>query len=201
VRKVSPPTPASEYYAAVWEKPYGGIRHRLYGESLKRYQDVMKEKGVDKAYWQDYTALPIWRNPTMNQSPPEYDLYLISHKKVEFKQSRATNNALLNELEPEQLVEINSETARIKGIHEGDWVLVESQNAVTGETRGVQAKAKLMEGIRPDTVSMSHHYGFWVHPTAKGTGPTPNKLFFTGEGYTVNTADQSFQVRVKVTRV
>ncbi len=199
--KVSSPTPASKYYAAVWEKPYGGIKHRLYGESLKRYQDVMREKRVDKAYWQDYTALPIWRNPTMNQSPPEYDLYLISHKKVEYKQSRATNNALLNELEPEQRVEINSETARIKGIQEGDWVLVESQNAVTRETRRVQAKAKLMEGIRPDTVSMSHHYGFWVHPTAKGKGPTPNKLFFTGEGYTVNTADQSFQVRVKVTKV
>ncbi len=137
----------------------------------------------------------------MNQSPAEYDLYLISHKKVEFKQSRTTFNALLNELEPEQRVEINSETARIRGIQEGDWVLVKSHNAVTGETRKVEAKAKLFEGIRPDTVSMSHHYGFWVHPTAKGKGPTPNSLYFTGEGYTINTADQSYHVKVNVTKI
>ncbi len=137
----------------------------------------------------------------MNQSPAEYDLYLISHKKVQFKQSRTTFNALLNELEPEQRVEINAKTAQARGIHDGDWVQVESHNAITGEARRIQAKAQIMEGIRPDTVSMSHHYGFWVHPTAKDKGPTPNSLFFTGEGYVSNTADQTYHVKVKVTRV
>ena len=137
----------------------------------------------------------------MNQSPYQYDFTLISHKKVEHKQSRTTFNALLNELEPEQRVEINTEVASKKGIKDDDWVWVESHNAVTGETRKLQAKARVMAGIRPDTVSMSHHYGFWVHPTARGKGPTPNSLFFTGAGYTVNTADQSFHVKVKVTKV
>ena len=137
----------------------------------------------------------------MNQSPPEYEFYLISQKKIEFKQSRTTFNALLNELEPEQRVEMNRETAVARGIRENDWVSVESHNAVTGETRRVKTKAKLVEGIRPDTVSMSHHYGFWVHPSAKEKGPTPNSLFFSGEGYVTNTADQSFHVKVRVTKV
>ncbi len=136
----------------------------------------------------------------MVQSPPEYDLYLISHKKIEYKQSRTTFNALLNEVEPEQRVEMNAETASKKGIADGDQVWVESHNAITGDTRRIEATAKVIESIRPDTVTMSHHYGFWVHPVAKGKGPTPNQLFFTGEGYVTNTADQFYQVKVKITR-
>jgi anaerobic selenocysteine-containing dehydrogenase len=194
------PIALSEYYAAVNDPPYYGARHRLYGEALKRYQDVMLQKGVGEIYRQDYTALPVWRQPTMNQSPSQYDLTLVSHKKIEFKQSRTTSNPLLNELGPEQRVIMNTKTAQARGIEDDDWVEVESHNAVTDDTRMVRAKAKLMEGIRPDTVSMSHHYGFWVHTWAKDKGPTPNSLFFTGEGYTVNTADQTFQVRVKVTK-
>jgi anaerobic selenocysteine-containing dehydrogenase len=197
--KVSP-IPANKFYAAVWDKPYGGIRHRLYGESLLGYQRTMRSKGADKIYWQDYTALPEWRTPTMDQSPAEYDLYLISHKKVEFKQSRTTFNALLNELEPEQRLEMNASAAAARGIQDGDWVWVESHNAVTGEKIRISSQVKLLEGIRPDTVSMSHHYGFWVHPWAKDKGPTPNNIFPVGEGYITNTADQSFHVKVKITK-
>ena len=61
-------------------------------------------------------------------------------------------------------------------------------------------RARLSEGIRPDTVGMPHHYGMWTHPSAKGQGPTANVLFFTGEGYVTNTADQSFQVKVRVSK-
>ncbi|MBI4303124.1 MAG: molybdopterin-dependent oxidoreductase [Chloroflexi bacterium] len=193
--------PVDKLYASVSARTSGGIRHRLYGESLKRYRDVMKDKGAGEIYWQDYTAFPTWRNPTMNQSPREYDLYLFSHKKIEFKQSRSTFNALLNELEPEQRLEMNHETARARGIQHNDEVWVESHNAVTGETKRLKAKVRLIESIRPDSVAMSHHYGSWVHPVAKGNGPTPNSIFYSGEGYVANTADQSFHVKVKVSKV
>jgi anaerobic selenocysteine-containing dehydrogenase len=192
------PWPANKVYPPATDPPFGGIRHRLYGESLKRYQDAMKEKGAPETYWRDYTALPTWRSPTMDNSPKEYDLYLISYKKIEFKQSRSTMIPLLNELEPEQRLIMNPTAARERGISDGDEVWVESHNAVTNETRKLKVKVQLMEGIRPDTVAMSHHYGFWVHPWAKGGGPTPNSIFFTGEGYVANTADQSFHVKVRV---
>jgi len=194
------PFSAKELYAPGWDPPYGGIKHRLYGESLKRYQDVMRQKSVPEIYWRDYTSLPTWRSPTMEESPPEYDLYLVSHKKIEFKQSRSTFIPLLNELEPEQRLEINPETAVARGIADGEGAWVESHNAVTGETRKVMTRVKRTEGIRPDTVSLSHHYGLWANPRAEGRGPTPNTLFFTGEGYVANTADQSFHVKVKVYR-
>jgi len=158
----------------------------------------MRKKGVEEIYWRDYTAFPKWRSPSMDASPPQYDLYLISYKKIEFKQSRATMIPLLNELEPEQRLLINPSTAKEKGISNGDEVWVESHNAVTNETRKLKAKVRYTEGIRPDTVAMSHHYGLWVHPWARKDGPTPNVLFFTGEGYVTNTADQSFHVKVRV---
>lgn len=200
--KVKGPIPATKYYGYAADPPFGGALHRLYGESLLRYQNEMRARGADEVYWRDYTPLPTWRAPTMEGSPPEYDLYLISFKKIEFKQSRASQIPLLAELAPRQCLEINPKTARARGINDGDEVWVESHNAVTGETRRVRAKVSDRESIRPDTVAMPHHFGEIArHPWAEGQGPTPNTLFFTGEGYVANTADQSFHVKVKVSRV
>ncbi|MFQ5897614.1 MAG: molybdopterin-dependent oxidoreductase [Candidatus Methylomirabilia bacterium] len=196
--KIKGPVPATRYYGYAVDPPFGGLRHRLYGESLLRYREEMKAKGAEEIYWQDYRPLPTWRPPTMEGSPPEYDLILISYKLVEFKQSRASFIPLLAELAPEQRLDINPKTAEARGIQDGDMVWIESHNAVTGETRKVQVRARLTEGIRPDTVGMPHHYGMWTHPWAKGQGPTANVLFFTGEGYVSNSADQSFQVKVRV---
>ncbi|GIX47178.1 MAG: molybdopterin oxidoreductase molybdopterin-binding subunit [Candidatus Tectimicrobiota bacterium] len=192
--------PAKKYYGYAQEPPFGGIRHRLYGESLLRYRDTMRAKGAAEIYWRDYTPLPTWRQPTMEGSPAQYDLYLISYKLIEFKQSRSSFIPLLAELAPEQRLDINPRTARARGIADGDEVWVESHNAVTGETRRVKVRARYTEAIRPDTVGMPHHYGMWVHPWAKGQGPAASELFFTGEGYVANTADQSFHVKVRVYR-
>jgi len=134
----------------------------------------------------------------MLASPGAYDLSLVSFKLIEHKQSRSSQIPLLAELAPEQGLEINPRTARARGIRDGDWVWVESHNAVTGETRKVRVRARLTEGIRPDVVGMPHHYGKRNHPWVREQGPASSGLFFTGEGYVANTADQSFQVRVKV---
>ena len=199
--KVKGPVPATKYYGYATDPPFGGAYpHRLYGESLLRYRNEMKAKGVDEIYWQDYTPLPTWRPLTADGSPADYDLYLISFKKIEFKQAR-TPIPLLVELAPTQEMEINTKTAEAKGITDGDECWVESQNAVTGETRKVKVTARHRESIRPDTVAMPHHYGEYAnHPWLKGQGPTPNDLFFTGEGYVSNTADQTYLVKVKVSK-
>jgi sulfite dehydrogenase (quinone) subunit SoeA len=161
----------------------------------------MEAKGADEIYWRDYTALPTWREPTMEQSPSEYDLYLISYHQIENKQSRTGFVSLLAELTPGQRVDMNPATARAKGLDDGQEVWVESHNAVTGETRGLKTFVAYSEAIRPDTVGMSHHFGLWTHPTSRGRGPSPNEIYPTGEGYMANTADQSFHVKVKVESV
>ena len=199
---VKGPVSPKKYYGYAQSPPFNGIRHRLYGEALLRYQREMRSKGVAQIYWQDYTPFPTWRDPTMWKSPPPYDLTLISYKKIEFKQSRGSQIPLLAELAPEQRLAINPAAARARGIENGDEAWVESHNAVTGETRRVRAKVELTEAIRPDVVALPHHYGEVArHPWTKGQGATPNTLFFTGEGYVTNTADNSFHVRVQVYKV
>ncbi|MDR7388142.1 MAG: molybdopterin-dependent oxidoreductase [Armatimonadota bacterium] len=197
--KIKGAVPATKFYGYATDPPFGGVRHRLYGEALLRYRLEMRERGVPEIYWRDYTPLPTWRKPTMEGSPPEYDLYLVSFKRIEHKQSRSSQVPLLAELARQAYVEINPRTARAKGIRDGEQVWVESHNAVTGETRRVRAVARYRESIRPDTVAMPHHFGGVArHPWADGQGPSPNSLFFTGEGYVANTADQSFHVKVRV---
>lgn len=188
---------AKDFYAYAWG--YGG-KHRLYGESLLSYQTAQIAAGVSSIYYRDYTAFPTWRQPTMESSPGGYDLYLISFKSIENKQSRSSFIPLLAEIAPKQGVLLNPKTAQARGIGEGDTVYVESHNAVTGETRAVKTLARLHQSIRPDTVAMSHHYGMTTHPNAKGQGPTPNELFFSTEGYVQCTQDASFQVKVRVYR-
>jgi anaerobic selenocysteine-containing dehydrogenase len=190
--------PPEKMYGYVTDPPFGGVTHRFFGESLLRYRDEMEAKGAEETYWRDYTPLPVWRTPTLEGSPSEYDLYLISYKLVEHKQSRSSFNAMLAELTPRQRVDINPRTARRLGVDDGELVWVESQNAVTGETRRVRVHAAFTEAIRPDTVGMPHHFGLWVHPASQGMGPSPNEIYYTGEGYVTNTADQSYLVKVRV---
>jgi anaerobic selenocysteine-containing dehydrogenase len=195
---VKGPIEASKYYGYAMDPPFGGVVHRFYGEPLLRYREEMRRKGAAEAYWRDYTPLPTWRAPTMEGSPSEYDLYLISYKKIEHKQSRTSSVPLLAELAGKQELTINSTTAKERGIEDGDEVWVESHNAVSGETRKVKVTARHTEGIRPDTVGMAHHFGGWTHPWQKGQGPSPNEIFYSGEGYVANTADQSYHVKVRV---
>jgi anaerobic selenocysteine-containing dehydrogenase len=195
------PVPASKYYAMAGDEPFHGIYpHRLYGEKLLDYQNQMRALGSDEIYWRDYTALPTWRELTADGSPSKYDLYLTSFHKIEFKQSR-TPLPMVVELADRAVLEINPATARARGIADGDNVWVESHNAVTGETRSIKVLASYRESIRPDTVAMPHHYGEHTnHPSLKDQGPTPNSLFFTGEGYVAQTADQTYLVKVQVTK-
>lgn len=194
--------PASKRYGYATNPPFGGIRHRFYGESLVVARSEMAQKGAPEAFLADYTAFPEWREPTMERSPVEYDLYLISFKLIEFKQGRTAQLPLVAELAPAQRLWMNPETARKRGIRDGDMVRVTSHNAVTNTTKSIDVSVALTEGIRPDTVGLPHHYGEVArHPWAKDQGPAAAQLFFTGEGYVSNTADQSFQVKVKVERL
>jgi anaerobic selenocysteine-containing dehydrogenase len=187
-------------YMRAWDSPYSGEKAHLYSEILHRFGGIMKDKGVDKIYYQDYTAFPTWRKLLMEQVPSDYDLYLISYKKVEHKQSRTAFNAILNELEPENTMVMNTVKATERGIQDGDVVKIGSYNAYTGQTYEVQCKASLTHGIRPDTVAISAHHGHWKHPVAKNKGVNANRLFPTGEGYIDMTGNQSFNAKVRVSK-
>jgi anaerobic selenocysteine-containing dehydrogenase len=194
------PVDPTKMYGYAYDPPFAGALHRLYGESLLDAQNQMKAKGAEEIYWQDYTAWPTWRQPTMDGSPGEYEFYLISYHQIEHKQSRTSFVPMLAELAPGAYLDINPASAERLGIDAGDTVTVESQNAITGETRSLVTTVNYCDSIRPDTVAMPHHFGMWTHPQNKGQGASANEIYFTGEGYMANTADQSFHVKVKVTK-
>jgi len=196
--QVKGPIAATKRYGYAVDPPFAGAVHRLYGESLLVAQRAMKEKGAEEIYWQDYTALPTWRQLTFDKSPAEYDLTMISFHQIEHKQSRSSFMPLLAELAPRSRVDIHPGTAEDRGIEEGDEVWVESQNAITGESRRIKSWAALTSSIRPDVIGMPHHFGQWTNPDAESQGPSPNEIYYTGEGYSVQTADQTFHVKVRV---
>jgi len=193
------PVSPTKRYGWATDPPFLGKTLRVYAEKLLVYQEQMKEMGSPQAYYQDYLPLPEWREPTYRGSPAKYDLDLISFHMIEFKQSRTSMIPLLAELAPRQRVDINTATAKAHGIKDGDDVFIESHNAVTNETRSMTVPAHLTEALRPDTIAVPHHYGEIArHPWTKGQGASPNSIFFTGEGYTSMTADQSYHVMVRV---
>jgi sulfite dehydrogenase (quinone) subunit SoeA len=192
------PLPATERYGYATDPPFGGAVHRLYGESLLKAQRQQQELGTDEIYWRDYTPFPTWRASTMDSSPAEYEFTLISYKLVEHKQARTSMIPLLTELSGTQRLEMNPASARRLGLADGEPVIVESHNALSGETRRVETVLRTTEGIRPDVVGMPHHFGMWTHPVSKDRGPSPNEIYFTDEGYFGQTADASFHVRVRV---
>jgi anaerobic selenocysteine-containing dehydrogenase len=106
------------------------------------------------------SSMPLFREPPLSPvSTPklakEFPLILISGAKVrnffhsEYRQIRS-----LRQGNPEPLVEIHPATASSLGIHDGDWVWIESPVA------RVKMKAKLFGGIRPDVVNAQHAWWF-----------------------------------------
>jgi anaerobic selenocysteine-containing dehydrogenase len=138
----------TKMYGYAYDPPFAGALHRLYGESLLDAQRQMRDKGAEEIYWQDYTAFPTWRSPTMEGSPDDYEFYLISYHQIEHKQSRTSFVPMLAELAPGAYLDINPESAERLGIKDGDIVTVESHNAVTGETRRLVTEATHCVGKR-----------------------------------------------------
>jgi anaerobic selenocysteine-containing dehydrogenase len=55
----------------------------------------------------------------------------------------------------ENFIAVNTVTAKALGLKDGSMAVVETR---VGRAKG---KVKLTEGIRPDTIAVSYHYGQW----------------------------------------
>ena len=105
------------------------------------------------------TPMPIWRElPEGPTATPElltkYPLLL-----SDYHTSRSYNAAWLRhvpdlrELEPYPLLHIHPDTAKERGIADGDWVIVEGPHGT------MKVKAMVYPGSRPDVVMLLH--GWW----------------------------------------
>ena len=151
-------------------KGAGKPRVKLYADQLvETYANVKKTVEANKItnisleqYKVACSPLPIKEHafPTPHREAKDYPLYLITHKRMYRNQAGNTaQNPILNFAigadAAENTIAVNAVTGKALGIKDGDMVVVESR---VGKAKG---KAKLTQGIRPDTIAVSYHYGQW----------------------------------------
>ncbi len=98
----------------------------------------------------NFPATPTWQAPP---APSADQFYLLTGKVAYHTQFATQNNRLLHELFPTNRVWIHPRPAALRGIKDGDEVLVESAVGV------VRIAAKVTEAIRPDCVFMAPGFG------------------------------------------
>jgi anaerobic selenocysteine-containing dehydrogenase len=127
----------------------------------------------------DYLAIPAWQPGPAQESmklSPEYDLYCLNYKTPLHTFSHTAENPWLNEFSEYNpyiyKIMINTETAKARGIKNGDVICVESK---VGKVEGV---AKVTECISPEAIAIAGTLGSWAKgkPIAKGKGVHHNAL-------------------------
>lgn len=161
----------------------GQVRYRKYKEKgfstptgkFELYSTLLEKWGYD--------PLPQHREPPQSpMSTPElylqYPYILITGRRLPgFFHTENRQIAPLRSLHPDPIVEIHPLAAQREGIHEGDWVVLES-------TRGrALFRARLFEGMDPRIVSAEHA---WWFPEQKDSGhgwDTSNVNLLTSNDY------------------
>ncbi len=104
--------------------------------------------------------------------PPEgYPLHLVSFRAPAHANSRTAANPYLSAIQSEGALQVNTATGRALGLATGDLARLQSPQ---GE---LEVRVELTEGIRPDTVALSHHFGHWAYSKiCRGRGAWFNAL-------------------------
>lgn len=128
------------------------------GEDVKRFTESRHIPWDTK----DYAPLVDWRPcPAHEQSPPEFDLFVVNQKLPFLTFTFTSENPWLTELAEHNgkvfPVGINVDTARTKGIADGDTIELE-----TAAGRRARAVARLTEGVHPECLAVPGILGRWV---------------------------------------
>jgi formate dehydrogenase major subunit len=110
----------------------------------------------------------FWRLPTLFKSVQQqavkegmhtkYPLILTSGRLVEYEGGgdETRSNPWLAELMQDNFVEVNPKTAADRGIRNGEYVWVSTPSGAR-----IKVKAKVTEGVGPDTVFIPFHFAGW----------------------------------------
>lgn len=99
-----------------------------------------------------------------------FDLKLITHRDITMTKSRTAGNYWLTTVLPENALLMNKRDAVTRGLKQDDVVRVVSPsnpdgrwNLGNGSTSPLELRVKLIEGIRPGTVSFALGFGHWAY--------------------------------------
>lgn len=134
----------------------------------------------------------------------QYPYHLITYKLVFHSNSITKDNSYLLEILHENSILINSKEATRLGIKNGDKVSIISAT----NKEGIIGKVKIIDGIRPDVIGISHHFGHLSSEEIIGTTPNPVMRLDTSLGIgTVSLEDpiggsaSYFDTKVKVIKM
>lgn len=157
-------------------------RAPFYFERLEREREEIRARGEEMGFrlpWDHYTALvSYFPSVIYTEVPPEseYDLFMISYRDPLMSHRFTAGNPYIDEVARENPfsynVAMNSETARQKGIRDGDRIYLENRwgKRLTG-------RVKVTELIHPRVVA-AVGLGSWAkgRPISRGKGVNPNAL-------------------------
>ncbi|MFQ6055407.1 MAG: molybdopterin-dependent oxidoreductase, partial [Methanosarcinales archaeon] len=150
------------------------------------------------------TYQPIKNMKGKNILDKKYPYHLITYKLVFHSNSITKDNSLLLEIFPENFVFMNSKEATRLGIKNGDKVSIISAT----NKEGIIGKVKLIDGIRPDVIGISHHFGHWLSEEIIGITPNPIMRLDTSLGITsvsledpIGGSASYFDTKVKVIKM
>jgi tetrathionate reductase subunit A len=132
---------------------YSGPVH-LYAEPLSIYIDSMTGK-IEHDPLPLYLPISDVEGNTINDVA--YPFKLITFKTVLHGQARTHMLPWLMLIHPQNFIEINSIDAYKLGIKTGDRIRIISAS----NPSGIIGIAKVIEGIKPGVIGISHHFGHW----------------------------------------
>jgi len=139
-----------------------GVKCLPAGSPYEKVADTVAQHGIENIDLDHYRVAlsPLPRKehafPTPHREAEDYPMYLMTYKRMYRNQAGNTaQNPILNRLgdSDENFLLINRATAESLGIADDDQVRIETR------VGSAQGKARLSEGIRPDVVAVSYHYG------------------------------------------
>jgi molybdopterin-containing oxidoreductase family molybdopterin binding subunit len=165
----------------VYWRPFVDVRVPIYWEFMlglgEKIRAIAGARGMtfDPAY---YSPLPEWLPcPSHQVEDPAYDLYAFYYRDVLHTNGFTMENPWLDEasrMDPYAYrIALNTETARRRGIRDGDTVWLESAAG-----RRISGRARLTEGIHPEGVGIAACAGHWSRhqPIARDKGVFFNDL-------------------------
>jgi len=168
------PKKVEETYPRPFLKPRIPIYLEHYLELGKEVKKMADEVGY--TWWDvsDYQPLAEWK-PCLayEHKSPEYDLYAVNFRLPYHTFTHTGYNTWLEEVTEYASaydILINSQTAKKKGIQDGDivWLQPEDGKEIKGE--GIKGRVRITEGIHPEVVGIGGHFGHWAARLTSGKG-------------------------------
>ncbi len=138
-----------------WLAMPGQVMMEIYSETLQKFRlaaqgfgDLQPPDHLRPRIDTFFDPMPIWYSALEEEGLPqeEFPLHAVTQRPMHMYHSWGGQNAWLRQITARNPLFIHAETAKAKGIADGDWLWVTSPHG------RVKAQAKLMQGVNPHTV-------------------------------------------------